>query len=562
MPPTHGLPASAADGVARILNRLAVDLAVEQAFLVIATDDGFGWSIDNRGATAEVPANLLVHVERVVERGGMVMVDDVLADGLVDPSVAEPGCVLAMAASDTLGALLGVVCATGSRPRSWTNRDIERTDDVTAVITGLLSVERLRRHSNERVNAEVTARHRRHQMHQIANQAASASSVTEIGAILVGETPGLLGAEWALVALRTVDETWLVNPGNHSGSEELRAVFAPANVAAMGLLEHAALVTSPREDISSETFTDWIDVQSAFLDGDALFVTVVPLINRPGELTMVMLCGFRDAALGLRTDLIFDEFVADATRAITRAADAQRVMETASTLQRSLLPPQLPRLENFEIRSLYNSASNHSRVGGDWYDVVQLDDDRFGFVVGDVAGHDVRSAAQMGQLRHVLASQLRDRQTPSGALASSDRYFADVAENLMATVVVAVVDSTNKSATFASAGHPPPVTILGGVTSLATVVPGPPVGFGYGGYNEHEIAFRGGDTMVLYTDGVVERQTGDITDHLSSFVLEIDQRGRSVDEIAKIVSRRADEGELVDDVAALIVRMGTPAFTS
>jgi hypothetical protein len=509
------------------------------------------------------PVEVLPLVDRVVERRGLLLVDDLAADSVVGESEEAPeaGAVLAMAASDELGTLLGVLIAKGHTPRSWTNTDIERAGDVAAAITSFLVIDKLRRHAEHRVNAEIRARELRLQMHNIASQSASASSLPELAQVLVTETPGLLGCDWTVVAYRWAGTEWRVDFADSVHRPALQAFFAidtnsgDGASAGTALLDFAERRSAGRFEISPQTCDQFSIVKAAFADSDTASITTVPISHSDDGLAAVMLCSFSSQDLGVRTDYLLDELVSDVQDAVERTASAQREGHTAAMLQRSLLPPRVPALADFEVRTIYHSAADHTRVGGDWYDIVQISDQVTGFIVGDVAGHDIRSAALMGQVRHVLASQLRDRKSPAAALGATDRYFADLAEDVMATAAVIVVDQNSGTSVVSLAGHPPPVVIQNGAASLVEVTPGPPMGFGYGGHLDTPIRLGLADVFISYTDGVIENRVGDLEELLTDFVTAIQAVPQDVDELITFIDKRSQLGELVDDVAALVVQL-------
>jgi hypothetical protein len=112
-----------------------------------------------------------------------------------------------------------------------------------------------------------------------------------------------------------------------------------------------------------------------------------------------------------------------AAQTLQRAIDADRQRSIAATLQQSLLPSALPEHHRLALAARYLPAAE-VEAGGDWYDVLLLDDDRIAFAVGDVVGHGAAAAATMGQLRAALSAYLLDGASPARALAQLDRFSA------------------------------------------------------------------------------------------------------------------------------------------
>jgi anti-sigma regulatory factor (Ser/Thr protein kinase)/putative methionine-R-sulfoxide reductase with GAF domain len=173
-------------------------------------------------------------------------------------------------------------------------------------------------------------------------------------------------------------------------------------------------------------------------------------------------------------------------------------------LQRSLLPQQLLNLAGVSAAARYMPA-NHE-VGGDWYDFFQLPRGRLGMAIGDVVGHGLRAAALMGQLRTALHAYALEDHSPAHTLHLVDRYVRAMPDNAMATAAYVVLDPQTGLISLASAGHLPPLIVGDGEGRILDVKPSPPLGaFPYSAWNEHESSLSGGETLLLYTDGLVER---------------------------------------------------------
>jgi serine phosphatase RsbU (regulator of sigma subunit) len=155
-------------------------------------------------------------------------------------------------------------------------------------------------------------------------------------------------------------------------------------------------------------------------------------------------------------------------------------------------------------------------VGGDWYDVLPLPDGRVGLVVGDVQGHSVEASAVMGQLRIALRAYAAEGHSPGTVLARTGRLLADLDTDLFATCCYLSLDPATGAIEAARAGHPLPVRIAGGpgtaldTGDLRTAVEldlpgGPPLGVDpQARYPETAAVLAPGETLLLYTDGLIE----------------------------------------------------------
>jgi serine phosphatase RsbU (regulator of sigma subunit) len=228
----------------------------------------------------------------------------------------------------------------------------------------------------------------------------------------------------------------------------------------------------------------------------------------------------------------------------------------AQTLQRSLLPRHLPQLPGIQLAARYLPATQESAVGGDWYDAIELGHHRLGLSIGDVAGHGMAAATYMGQLRSAMRAYALDSQSPADVLYRVAR-FANREKSRMATVIYATLNLDTHVVEFARAGHPYPLLIgAGGQASFLTETSGPPLGTGTASeYDVESVTLQAGDTLLLYTDGLIERRgqrLSDCEEALISTALaapdQVEQRCQA------IVEELTKDGDVADDVAVLAVQ--------
>jgi anti-sigma regulatory factor (Ser/Thr protein kinase) len=227
--------------------------------------------------------------------------------------------------------------------------------------------------------------------------------------------------------------------------------------------------------------------------------------------------------------------------------------DVAMVLQRSLLPRRLAEVIGISTAVRYLPASDE--VGGDWYDVFELPRGRLGVVIGDVVGHGVRAAALMGQLRTALhAYALRD-DGPGRVLEQVDRFMQSMPDDAMATAAYAVLDPDRGELALASAGHLPPIVLGGGEARLIEISPAPPLGaMPFGKCPEQNLPLAAGETLVLYTDGLIERRAVPLTDSMAQ-LLDVVRDATSAEEVCQLAFEELVPAEGVrDDVALVAVR--------
>jgi anti-sigma regulatory factor (Ser/Thr protein kinase)/putative methionine-R-sulfoxide reductase with GAF domain len=222
----------------------------------------------------------------------------------------------------------------------------------------------------------------------------------------------------------------------------------------------------------------------------------------------------------------------------------------AVLLQRSLLPRALPEAAGIKIAARYLPARDE--VGGDWYDVIELPRGLIGLAIGDVVGHGVRAAALMGQLRTALHAYAEEGHGPSLTLELVDRFVQSMGEYAMATAAYAIFDPETARLRIATAGHPPPIIISERGARVVDLSPGAPLGgFPYGSCPEQEVSLATGETVVLYTDGLVERRGVPLTESIEKLVSAL-ANVTSAERVCQVaVEEMVPEEGLVDDVALL-----------
>jgi anti-sigma regulatory factor (Ser/Thr protein kinase)/putative methionine-R-sulfoxide reductase with GAF domain len=226
----------------------------------------------------------------------------------------------------------------------------------------------------------------------------------------------------------------------------------------------------------------------------------------------------------------------------------------AVALQRSLLPEGVPEIVGVEIAARYLPARDE--VGGDWYDVIELPGGLVGLAIGDVAGHGVRAAALMGQLRTALRAYALDGYSPGETLKRLDRLLHTVRGEGMATASYAVLDPLTGSVRVASAGHPPAVIVpSSGHARLVEAAPAPPLGtLPFGTYVEVLDTVGPGETVMLYTDGLIERRREPLTAGLERLRVYASVIASAETLCQRVIDRLVPPGGADDDVAIVVVR--------
>jgi len=189
----------------------------------------------------------------------------------------------------------------------------------------------------------------------------------------------------------------------------------------------------------------------------------------------------------------------------------------AEILERSFVPERLPDIPGVQLAARFIPGGAGVEVGGDWYDVVELDGEQIALVIGDVAGRGVQAAAVMSQLRNGLRAFLFESHPPAVALQRLNTMAWSLEERVMATLVYLAFDPASGRLRLANAGHLPPLLIVpGGTTRYLNEGRSLPLGVRPATrYSEAEYVVEPGSTILLYTDGLVERRGITIDDGLA-----------------------------------------------
>ena len=203
-----------------------------------------------------------------------------------------------------------------------------------------------------------------------------------------------------------------------------------------------------------------------------------------------------------------EQLAAHLSEVVRRRAEEESLL--AATLQRTLLLEQLPQVPGVALAARYTPSSSDV-VGGDWYDLVLLPNDRMAVVLGDVAGHGLGAAAITAQLRHALRAYLLTSAGPGAALARLNELAAFLLPEELATVIVAELDPATGDVSVASAGHLPVLLVEGAGGRLVDEARGPALGMtSTGRYGEARLTLHGDDRLVVFSDGLVETRHEDL----------------------------------------------------
>jgi serine phosphatase RsbU (regulator of sigma subunit)/anti-sigma regulatory factor (Ser/Thr protein kinase) len=246
-------------------------------------------------------------------------------------------------------------------------------------------------------------------------------------------------------------------------------------------------------------------------------------------------------------------------QSLQRAMLYEQEHDLAEGLQQAMLPRRVPDVPGAQIAVRYRSAKLGRDIGGDWYDVIPLPRGRVGAVIGDVQGHDTDAAAVMGQLRIVLRAYAAEGHSPAAVMARASVFLHELDTDRFATCTYAEVDLTTGVVQLVRAGHVEPlVRDVDGSCRRLPAEGGLPLGlsaeFGRLEYPVSTVELDPGQTMVLYTDGLVELPGADLDEGMQRLTSVIRSGSQDLQKLADQLCETVDERGGEDDVAILLLR--------
>jgi PAS domain S-box-containing protein len=250
----------------------------------------------------------------------------------------------------------------------------------------------------------------------------------------------------------------------------------------------------------------------------------------------------------------------EAEQAVAAAAAAReaaaREHAIADSLQRSLLPTETFESQHLEVATYYQAGVEGTRVGGDWFDVIDLGAGRTALVIGDVSGRGIRAASLMGQLRAAGRAYARLDLPAAEILELLEATVQELGQGHLATCIYCVYDPATGDLRYANAGHLPPIVALPGEAAARLPgLPDPPLGFGSSRFYEQSVSLPPGAVLALYTDGLVERRDRDLDTGIDLLTARIRADAPALQELPGALVDSIAPGANEDDIAILVARI-------
>lgn len=225
----------------------------------------------------------------------------------------------------------------------------------------------------------------------------------------------------------------------------------------------------------------------------------------------------------------------------------------AIVLQKALLPDTLPTLTGYDLSVRYEASALHAEVGGDFYEIFSLDDDNVAIAIGDVMGHSLEAATIMAQLRTAFRSYGLEGHSPAHILERLNRLLLRFYPKTTATVICGFLNLSTGRCELANAGHLPPL-VAGSARARFIDSRGSLLGIAGLDAPAEMFVIEPGETLILYTDGLIERRGENIDVGLERIAALAKESAGSANDLCEALLSLVDIGSLDDDVALMAIR--------
>jgi serine phosphatase RsbU (regulator of sigma subunit) len=238
------------------------------------------------------------------------------------------------------------------------------------------------------------------------------------------------------------------------------------------------------------------------------------------------------------------------------AEQLQHEKSVVATLQRALLPAELPTVPGISVAARYVPAVGPAEIGGDWYAVIPLPGPALGLAIGDVAGHGLGAVADMADARFSIRALALMDSDPERVLDHLNEVVRVFDDNVLITALYGILDPRARTWSYAAAGHTPAVLRApDGTARLLDARTGPPLNCG-ATYRSQQVELVAGSSLVLYTDGLVERRREGIDEGLARLTAACSRGPQDPDALCEhLLAELLGDGGSDDDVAIVVVTL-------
>jgi hypothetical protein len=359
---------------------------------------------------------------------------------------------------------------------------------------------------------------------------------------------------WVVYAEAALPKSHKLKVTSNSAFSELNyAIYLGRTSKPADLLEEAS--------VGGEPLTGARATATVPFGSNAITLVATPNQELGGTLLarLPWIVGVVGALLSIVAAILADYLVRRRKQAEWLASENRRMYSEqrsiAEVLQHALLPQVLPQIPGVDTAMRYVAGSQGADVGGDWYDVIPLDDRRFVFVLGDVSGRGVEAATIMARLHFAIRAYAVQGDSPTEILRKLGQLLNLEHDESFATILCGTVDVADHTITLVNAGHPPLLLLNGKTAEFVRTTVFPPVGIDAATtYHATDLVVPPGATIVAFTDGLIERRGETIDTGLERLRVSAAERPLALDDLLTKILTESTKAEYDDDTAILAVR--------
>ena len=502
------------------------------------------------GLTREEAANAVVPwgagiAGKTAAAGTARVVDDVGEAGPVSTYLFTGGSLIQVPLRTEFGESAGVLEVSSKRVKAFKESQVA----VLELAAERLSVAIERARAHEEVTA---AREQAEGLLRIAEVALAATSLEDLLWAMLKPLREVTRADRAVVFLRDEQRAHLeLRAAVGLNADEAAGLEVPWGKGIAGTIASTAAARVVDDLVTAGPVSGYLRRGGSLIG--------VPLRGEDGDVIGVLEVSSKRVKAFKASQVAMLELAAERLSvAIERATAHDWHRRTAVTLQRSMLPRDLPELPGLQLSARYLPGGAGAEVGGDWYDAFQLRHGGIALAVGDVMGKGIEAAATMAQLRNALRVYGLEGLRPSSLVGRLNAFTAST-EPMFATLVYCDVDPATMVLRYACAGHLPPLIVSSsGATRYLSDGQGFPLGVEERArYRQARVKLGQGDTLILYTDGLVESRKQNIDHGLARLAAANSAVSADLGQfLDHILVEMAAPQPFSDDVAVLALRLG------
>lgn len=500
----------------------------------------------------------------------LVVVDDaplVVTDAATDARVRDNpatteggiGAYLGVPVRSPDGHTLGALCVLEHDPRAWSDREIATLGDLAASVEAELRLRESTQELGDQLTSESLERGFEESMTALAAATSRSWTVGAVVRAIVDNGTAATGATVLTLAVHEDDTLRYFDTQTYLAEGVER--WITTDIAVPSPMAEAARADQTVIIPDATALSAWPTFAEALVSRRVESFVAVPVGNTDSGVKAVIGIGWNRPIVDRALPRSVSRLAVLARQGFDRAHSHQAARDHAALLESLVLPDTLPRVPGLDLAGIYLPPTAGQRVGGDLYDAVVRDDGRVALVVADAAGHDIIGSLVTSRVRTAFTMLSLDLRGPAAILDDVNRFLLRSSLTTYVTAVVAVIDVDAGTITIANAGHPQPRRRhADGTVDVIGPSGQPLLGLQPVDYEEETVSFAPGESVVLFTDGLIERRDRPFA--VGETLLEHEFGSAGDARAAATVDRLASLLPVRDDDLALLIARRVGAGTA